>query len=62
MMSFTEGSLGRRVVRIKHRVLIENRQALYFCNYKENKKMYMRMLDTLFIVYFIDIMKQYFHY
>ena len=34
-------------------VLFENRPALYFCNYKENKKN-TRMLDTLFIDYSID--------
>ena len=44
-------------------VLFENRPALYFCNYKENeKKNNTRMLDTLFIDDFIDIMEQYFHF
>ena len=42
------------------RVLFENRPALYFCNYKE--KNYTRILDTLFIDDFIDIMEQYFRY
>ena len=42
-------------------VLFENRPALYFCNYKENKKN-TRMLDTLFIDDSLDIMEQYFHY
>ena len=41
-------------------VLFENRPALYFCNYKE--KNYTRMLDTLIIDDFIEIMEQYFHY
>ena len=36
------------------RLLFENRPALYFCNYKENKKNNIRMLDTLFIEDFID--------
>ena len=43
------------------RVLFENKQALYFCNYK-NEKNNTRILDTLFIDDFIDIMEQYFHY
>ena len=30
----------------------------FFCNYKENKKNNTRMLDTLFIKDFIDIMEQ----
>ena len=38
------------------RLLFENRPALYFCNYKENKKNNIRMLDTLFIEDFIDSM------
>ena len=40
------------------RVLFENRPALYFSNYKE-KKNNTRMLDTIFIDDFIDIMEQY---
>ena len=47
---------------IKTRLLFENRPALYFCNYKENKKNNMRMLDTLFIEGFIDSMEEYFHF
>ena len=43
-------------------VLFENRPALYFCNYKENEENDTRMLDTLFIDDFVDIMDQYFHY
>ena len=43
---------------MKLRVLFENRPALYFCNYKENKENDTRMLDTLFIDDFID-MEQY---
>ena len=39
------------------RVLFENRPALYFCNYTENEKKNTRMLDTLFIDGFIDIME-----
>ena len=46
----------------KFRLLFENRPALYFCNYKENKKNNMRMLDTLFIGDFIDSMEEYFHF
>ena len=43
-------------------VLFENRPALYFVgNYKKNLKNNTRMLDTLFIDDFIDIMEQYFH-
>ena len=42
-------------------VLFENKPALYFCNYK-NEKNYTRMLDTLFIDDFIDILEQYFLY
>ena len=39
------------------RVLFENRPALYFCKYKENKKKNnTRILDTLFIDDFSDIM------
>ena len=44
------------------RLLFENRPALYFCNSKENKKNNIRMLDTLFIEDFIDIMEEYFHF
>ena len=44
------------------RVLFENRPALYFCNYTENEKNNTRMLDTLFIDDFIDIMEQFFLY
>ena len=36
--------------------------ALNFCNYKENKKINIRMLDTLFIEDFIDSMEEYFHF
>ena len=43
-------------------LLFENRPALYFCNYKENKKNSIRMLDTLFIEDFIDSMEEYFHF
>ena len=43
-------------------LLFENRPALYFCNYKENKKNNLRMLDTLFIEDFIDSMEEYFHF
>ena len=43
-------------------LLFENRPALYFCNYKENKKNNIRMLDTLFIEDFIDSMEEYFHF
>ena len=39
-------------------LLFENRPALYFCNYKENKKSNIRMLDTLFIEDFIDSMEE----
>ena len=39
--------------------MFENRPALYFCNYKENDT---RMLSTLFIDDFVDIMEQYSHY
>ena len=42
-----------------NRVLFENRPAIYFSNYKENKINNTRMLDTLFIMLAIDIMKQY---
>ena len=45
-----------------HGVLFENRPAVYFCNYKENKKNNIRMLDTLFIGDFMDSMEQYFHF
>ena len=38
-----------------YRVLFENRPALYFCKYKE-KKNNTRILDTLFIDDFSDIM------
>ena len=44
------------------RLLFENRPALYFCNYKENKKNNIRMLDTLFIEDFMDSMEEYFHF
>ena len=43
-------------------LLFENRPALYFCNYKENKENNIRMLDTLFIGDFIDSMEQYFSF
>ena len=43
-------------------LLFENRPALYFCNYKENKENNIRMLDTLFIEDFIDSMEDYFHF
>ena len=40
-----------------HRVLFENRPALYFCIYKENKKKNNScILDTLFIDDLTDIM------
>ena len=41
-------------------LLFEKRPALYFCNYKENKKNKIRMLDTLFIEDFLDSMEEYF--
>ena len=44
------------------RLLFENRSAVYFCNYKENKKNYIRMLDTLFIEDFMDSLEEYFHF
>ena len=45
------------------RALFENRPALYFCKYKKKKKKKnTRILDTLFIDDFTDIMEQYFHY
>ena len=40
----------------------KKRTALYFCNYKENKKNNICMLDTLFIEDFIDSMEEYFHF
>ena len=43
-------------------LLFENRPALYFCNWKENKKNNTRMLDTLFIGDFMDSMEEYFHF
>ena len=43
-------------------LLFENRPALYFYNYKENKKNNIRMLNTLFIEDFIGIMEEYFHF
>ena len=43
-------------------LLFEKRPALYFSNYKENKKNNTRMLDTLFIEDFIDSMEEYFHF
>ena len=43
-------------------LLFENRPALYFCNYKENKENNIRMLDTLFTEDFIDSMEQCFHF
>ena len=43
-------------------LLFENRPALYFCNYKENKQNDIRMLDTLFIEDFIDSLEEYFHF
>ena len=46
----------------KNGLLFENRPALYFCNYKENKENNIRMLDTLFIEDFIDSMEEYFHF
>ena len=48
--------------RLKYRLLFEKRPAVYFCNYKENKKNNRRMLDTLFIEDFIDSMEEYFHF
>ena len=47
---------------LSNRLLFENRPALYFCNYKENKKNNIRMSDTLFIEDFIDSMEEYFHF
>ena len=44
------------------RLLFQNRPALYFCNYKENKKNNIRMLDTLLIEDCIVSMEEYFHY
>ena len=44
------------------RLLFEKRPALYFCNYKENKKNNIRMLDTLLIEDFIDSMEEYFYF
>ena len=44
------------------RLLFENRPAVYFCNYKENKKNNTRMLDTLFIEGFIGSMEEYFYF
>ena len=44
------------------RLLFENRPTLYFCNYKENKKNNICMLDTLFVGDFIDSMEEYFHF
>ena len=46
----------------KNRALFENRPALYFCKYKENKVNNTRILDNIFIDDFTDIMEQYFHY
>ena len=43
-------------------LLFEKRPALYFCNYKENKKNDTRMLDTLFTEDFIDSMEESFHF
>ena len=42
--------------------LFENRPAVCFCNYKENKKNNTRMLDTLYIEDFTDSMEEYFHF
>ena len=42
-------------------VLFENRPELYFCNIRKIKNS-TRMLDTLFIDDFIEIVEQYFHY
>ena len=50
------------VCECKYWLLFENRPALYFCNYKKNKKNNIRMLDTLFIEDFIDSMEEYFHF
>ena len=44
------------------RVLFENRPALYFDDKNNNDKNNTRILDTLFIDDFIDIMEQYFHH
>ena len=43
-------------------LLFENRPAVYFSNYKENKKNNIRMLDTLFIEDIIESMEEYFHF
>ena len=43
-------------------LLFENRPAVYFCNYKENKKNNIRMLDTLPIEDFLDSMEEYFNF
>ena len=43
-------------------LLFENRPVLNLCNYKENKKNNIRMLDTLFIEDFMDSMEEYFHF
>ena len=53
---------GKPVWHCSKRVLLENRPALYYCNYKENKKNNIRMLDTLFTEDFIDSMEQWFHF
>ena len=54
-------SLWRRTnIQLQNWLLYENRPALYFCNYKENKKSNIRMLDTLFIGDFIVSMEEYF--
>ena len=44
------------------RVLFENRPALYFCNYKENKRNNTRILDTLLTEDFIDSVEECFHF
>ena len=41
--------------------LVWKQAAVYFCNYKEKKKKNnIRMLDTLFIEDFIDVIEEYF--
>ena len=57
-----EAALAYVSVYIRSWLLFENRPALHFCNYKDNKKNNTRMLDTLFIEDFIDSMEQYFHF
>ena len=64
MQAVREAAQGRDILRIKvsPRLLFENRPAVYFCNYKQNKKNNIRMLDTLFTEDFMDSMEEYFHF